>query len=105
MRGRSGHPLKRERKVTLIILLFACGGNPDSRDTFDTAIDEILCVDGRGYEHEPGTFWQCDGLCLTCTCTDEGEAILAPSGPKIVTSDCKEEEEKPMGPQLPPSPK
>ena len=104
MRSGTGHPLKRERKVTLIILLFACGANPNSSDTFDTAIDEFVCIDGRGYRHEPGAFWQCDGLCLTCTCTDGGETILAPDGPKIVTKDC-EEEEKPMGPQLPPSPK
>ena len=101
MRSGPGHPLKRERKVTLIILLLACGANPNSSDTFDTAIDEAVCIDGRGYRHEPGAFWLCDGLCLTCGCNEAGEIYLASDGPNIVTEDC----DKPSGPQLTQSPK
>ena len=107
MRSDPGRPLTREKKVlSVIFMLFACNEVVDS-DTdidIDTGVEEIYCIDGRGYEHTPGAFWQCDNLCLTCTCTAEGEIILAPSGPKIVTNNC-EEDEKPLGPQLPPSPK
>lgn len=90
--------------INILLALIACNEYVDSDEYIDTSSVDFVCTDGRGYDHLPGTFWQCDSLCLTCTCTDHGEIILAPSGPKIVTSDCKEEE-KPMGPQLPPSPK
>lgn len=112
MRSDPGPLLDREEKVTVIMLmLFACAGSVDSDidaevDTgVDTDIEGVFCIDGRGYMHTPGAFWQCDNLCLTCTCTDDGEIILAPDGPMISTSECEEEPESAQFPKFPPIPK
>ena len=84
-----------------IIALFFLGCSEQIEEC-DTSVGSD-CIDHRGYEHEVGTYWQCENSCEVCSCDENGDIVVVEDGPIIVSGSCSES--KLSGPQLPKSPK
>jgi hypothetical protein len=84
----------------MLVIALLLAGCAEQIEECDTAAGPF-CVDHRGYEHEIGTYWQCENSCDVCLCDENGEVVIAEVGPVITSENC--EEKKFTGQQLPKS--
>ena len=99
-----GGPKMNKTSIYLfLIILFIFGCDENHLDSDTGYFENSFCLDHRGYEHELGTYWQCENTCDICSCDENGDIIIVDDGPKIVTKNC--EERKYTGHPLPHPPK